>query len=166
MDVERNNQIADTFKSFGKQLLGFIKKRVSNTEDAEDIFQEVFYQFTGSAAPVEQVSNWLFTVARNKITDGYRKKKWPLADDLFFEEEMNDDLYDWREFLLADHRNPETEYLRSLFWEELQNALNELPQEQREVFIQNEIEDVSFKEIEAQTGISVATLISRKRYAG
>ena len=165
MTVERSNNISHTIKAIRKQLLGFIKQRVNNSEDAEDILQDVFYQFAGNTEPIEQVSGWLYKVARNKITDSYRKKKLPLADDVFINWQNEEELFDWKEFLLADDGNPETEYLRSLFWEALQQALEELPAEQRNVFIQNEMEGIPFKDIEQQTGVSVATLISRKRYA-
>ena len=165
MTVERSNNISHTIKAIRKQLLGFIKQRVNNSEDAEDILQDVFYQFAGNTEPIEQVSGWLYKVARNKITDSYRKKKLPLADDVFNNWQNEEELFDWKEFLLADDGNPETEYLRSLFWEALQQALEELPAEQRNVFIQNEMEGIPFKDIEQQTGVSVATLISRKRYA-
>jgi RNA polymerase sigma factor (sigma-70 family) len=138
---------------------------VSVNEDAEDILQDVFYQFAGNTEPIERVGSWLFTVARNKITDSYRKQKLPLADDVFGISETDEDSFDWKEILLTNNDNLETEYLRNLFWEELQHALDELPPEQREVFIKNEIEDIAFKEISVETGVSVATLISRKRYA-
>ena len=147
-----------------RRLLSFIKKRVKNNEDAEDILQDVFYQFAGNSAPINQVSNWLFTVAGNKIKDSYRKKRMPLADDLF-RSSGNEDSFDWREVLLVADTNPETEYLRNIFWDELQQALDELPALQREVFIEHEINGISFKEIELKTGVPLATLLSRKRYA-
>ena len=165
MAAERNNNITRTIKSIRKQLLGFIKQRVNSSEDAEDILQDVFYQLAGNTEPIEQVTGWLYTVARNKITDNYRKHKLPLAEDILNSSQNEDGLLEWKEFLLADDNNPETEYLRNLFWEELQNALNELPAEQRDAFVQNEMEGIPFKDIELQTGVSVATLISRKRYA-
>lgn len=165
MASERNKSIAQTIQAYSRRLLSFIKQRVAGNEDAEDILQDVFYQFAGSTEPIEQVGNWLYTVARNKITDRYRKHKMPLADDVFGTYETDDESFDWREMLLPSDSNVETEYLRNLFWEELQNALDELPAEQREVFIKNEIEDISFKEMAEQTGVSIATLISRKRYA-
>ena len=165
MTAERNNNITDTFKSLRKKLFGFIKQRVNSNEDAEDILQDVFYQFAGSAEPIEQASSWLYKVATNKITDSYRKKKLPLADDVLSGSETDDSMMDWREMFLPTGSTPETEYLRSLFWEALQEALAELPVEQSEAFVQNEIEGIAFKDIEKQTGVSVATLISRKRYA-
>ena len=157
--------ITQVINDYSKRLLGFIRKRVNTEADAEDILQDVFYQFAGSTEPIEQAGSWLFTVARNKITDSYRKQKLPLADDVFGASETDDESFDWKEMLLATDTNPETEYLRNLFWEELQLALDELPAEQRQVFVQNEIEGLAFKDISAQTGLSVATLISRKRYA-
>ncbi len=165
MTAERNNNITRAIKSVSKQLLAFIKQRVNSTEDAEDILQDVFYQLAGNAEPIEQVSGWLYKVARNKITDNYRKQKLPLADDVFGGTGTGEDLFDWKEFLLSADTDPEKEYIRNLFWEALQQALDELPAEQRDVFIQNEMEGIAFKDIEKQTGVSVATLISRKRYA-
>jgi RNA polymerase sigma factor (sigma-70 family) len=165
MAAERTNIITQTIKAYSRRLLGFIKQRISGNEDAEDILQDVFYQFAGNTEPIEQVGSWLFAVARNKITDKYRKQKLPLADDVFGIVESDEENFDWREMLLASDANPETEYLRNLFWEELKTALEELPEEQKAVFIQNEIEGVAFKDIAEKTGLSVATLISRKRYA-
>jgi RNA polymerase sigma factor (sigma-70 family) len=165
MAAERNNNITDTIKAYSKRLFGFIRQRVASKEDAEDILQDVFYQFAGNPEPIEQATSWLFTVARNKITDSYRKKKLPLVNDLSFTAAQDDEGFDWKEVLFATNDSPESTYLRNLFWEELQEALDELPKEQREVFIQNELEDVPFKDIAEKTGVPVATLISRKRYA-
>lgn len=165
MSAEDNKNITHIIKSMSRRLLGFIKKRVASPEDAEDILQEVFYQYAGNAATINQATSWLFTVANNKITDSYRKKKLPLADDIFASSTTDEDSFDWKEILLQSDTNPETEYIRNIFWEELQMALDELPAEQREVFIEHEMNGVSFKELEAITGVSVATLISRKRYA-
>ncbi|HSU51565.1 MAG TPA: sigma-70 family RNA polymerase sigma factor [Segetibacter sp.] len=165
MAARRSNTISQTIKEYSRQLLGFIKQRVSGHEDAEDILQDVFYQFAASTEPIEQAGNWLFTVARNKITDKYRKHSLPLADDVFGNYDTDEESFDWTEVLLAADGTPETEYLRNLFWEELQHALDELPAEQRDAFVKNEIEDIAFKDIAAETGVSVATLISRKRYA-
>lgn len=166
MSADRNKTITESIKAYSKRLFSFIKQRVSSTEDAEDILQDVFYQFAGNTEPIEQVTSWLFTVARNKITDRYRKQQLPLIDDLqtgnSADEEEN---FDWKDLVPANNDSPETTYLRNLFWEELQVALDELPAEQRETFIQNEMEGIAFKDISAATGVSVATLISRKRYA-
>ncbi len=165
MVAERNKNITNTIKSISSRLFGFIKQRVASTEDAEDILQEVFYQFAGNTEPIEQATGWLYKVARNKITDNYRKHKLPLADDILNGAETEEDNFDWKEMLLPADSTPETEYIRNIFWEELQQALDELPPAQREVFMQNEIDGIAFKDIAEQTGESVATLISRKRYA-
>ena len=165
MTAERNNNITGVIKAMSKRLFGFIKQRVASTEDAEDILQDVFYQFAGNTEPIEQASSWLYRVARNKITDNYRKQKMPLADDVLSGMETDEAMLDWKEILLPTDSTPETTYLRNLFWEALQEALDELPVEQSSVFVQNEIEGIPFKDIEQQTGVSVATLISRKRYA-
>ena len=165
MTADKNNTITQSIKAYSKRLFGFIKQRVSSNEDAEDILQDVFYQFAGNAEPIEQATAWLYRVARNKITDNYRKQKLPLADDVLNTASTDEEGFDWKEMLLPTDSNPETEYLRNIFWEELQQALDELPAEQRDVFIQTEIDGMSFKEIASQTGELVATLISRKRYA-
>jgi RNA polymerase sigma factor (sigma-70 family) len=164
MAAERNQNIADTIKMYSQRLMGFIRQRVSSKEDAEDILQDVFYQFAGNVEPIEQVTGWLFKVARNKITDSYRKQKLPLIDDIQ-SKGTEEDGFDWKELMFAGDDSPETKYIRNLFWEELQLALDELPKEQSEVFIQNELEDIPFKTISERTGVTVATLISRKRYA-
>ena len=165
MAAERNRNITQTIKLMSKKLLGFIKQRVASNEDAEDILQDVFYQFAGNPEPIEQTTAWLYKVARNKITDSYRKQKLPLADDVLPTTESDDDSFDWKEVMFSNDSTPETEYLRNLFWEELKAALDELPAEQRNVFIQNEIDGIAFKDMAAASGESVATLISRKRYA-
>jgi len=166
MSSPSRNNISSVVSQFGKRLFGFIRQRVNNEADAEDIMQDVWYQLTATVdtEPIEQVSSWLFRVARNKIIDRYRKKKpESLEDALAFENE--DGEISFKEILLANNNNPETEHLRNLFWEELQLALEELPEEQRNVFIWNEMEDIPFKEIAERTGVTVNTLLSRKRYA-
>jgi RNA polymerase sigma factor (sigma-70 family) len=165
MTADKNNSITQSIKAYSKRLFGFIKQRVNSTEDAEDILQDVFFQFAGNTEPIEQVTNWLFTVARNKITDRYRKHQLPLIDDLQLTGSSEEESFEWKDLIPANDDSPETTYLRNLFWEELQLALDELPGEQRDAFIQHELEDISFKDISNATGVSVATLISRKRYA-
>jgi RNA polymerase sigma factor (sigma-70 family) len=165
MTTDRKRNITQVITDYSKRLMGFIRKRVNNEADAEDILQDVFYQFIGNTQPIEQLTAWLFTVARHKIIDRQRKKKPEALDDVFAEEEGEEGSLSWTEFLFDSSDNPEKDYLRTLFWEELNNALNELPEEQRQVFILNELEGVPFKEIAEQTGETVNTLISRKRYA-
>lgn len=163
MSADKKQNITDVINAYSKRLMGFIRRRVVRETDAEDILQDVFYQMIQTIKPIEEIGAWLFTVARNKITDQQRKHKPELFSDLYGEED--DDEIDWKELFFDNSGNPETEYLRSLFWEELTNSLNELPPEQREVFILNELEGVPFKEIAEQTGETVNTLLSRKRYA-
>ena len=164
MSDERKNTISQTIKSYSRRLLSFIKKRVDSDEDAEDILQDVFYQFAGNTKPIEQITAWLFRTARNKITDNYRKRKPELLEDIFSNADDEEE-FAWNEVLFSNTSNPETEYLRSLFWSTLQEALDELPGEQKDAFVQHELEDIPFEKIALQTGVPVATLISRKRYA-
>jgi RNA polymerase sigma factor (sigma-70 family) len=160
--------ISDIIKNYSKRLQGFIRKRVQNSEDAEDILQEVFYQLADAdrlLKPIDQMAAWLFTVARNRITDLYRKKKTETLPE-FLSENDNDSLFSELSNLMFDNgSSPEDEYLRSLVWTELETALAELPEEQRLVFELTEMKGLSFKEISEQTGEPVNTLISRKRYA-
>ncbi len=164
MAAAQTRNINEIISTYRKRLTGFIRKRVSNAADAEDIVQDVFYQLIGNTQPIEQIAAWLFKVARNKITDRQRKKKPELLEDLFpgSEEDM---FFNWSELFFDEKDNPESGYLRSLFWEELNAALNELPEEQKNIFILNEMEGMPFKEIAIKTGVPVPTLISRKRYA-
>jgi RNA polymerase sigma factor (sigma-70 family) len=165
MTADRKRNITQVITDYSKRLMGFIRKRVNNEADAEDILQDVFYQFIGNTQPIEQMTAWMFTVARNKIIDRQRKKRPEALEDLFGEEEGDEGGLNWTEFLFDASDNPEKDYLRTLFWEELNNALNELPEEQKQVFILNELEGVPFKEIAERTGETVNTLLSRKRYA-
>jgi RNA polymerase sigma factor (sigma-70 family) len=135
-----------------------VRNRVSDERDAEDILQDVFYELVEAyqlMKPVEQVGAWLFRVARNRIIDFFRKKRpVPLEGDLSIEE-----------MLPSAEAGPDAAYARSLLWEELEAALEELPTEQRDVFLAHEIDGKSFKQISEETGVSVNTLLSRKRYA-
>jgi len=119
--------------------------------------------FIGNTTPIEQLTSWLFTVTRNKITDKQRKKKPELLEDLYVSD--SDEGFEWSDLFFDDKNNPESEYMRSLFWDALYTALNELPAPQRDAFVLNEIEGIPFKEIAEQTGDTINTLISRKRYA-
>jgi RNA polymerase sigma factor (sigma-70 family) len=151
-DQPRQN-ITQAVKTYGSRLFGFIRSRVPATADAEDILQEVWYQFSRvvDTEPIEQVSAWLFRVARNRITDSYRKRREDSLEELAMEDEEGE--------------TPETTMLREVFWEALFEALEELPENQREVFVWNELEDQTFQEISDRTGVNIKTLISRKRYA-
>ena len=165
MAEQRENTVSSAMRDYGNRLFQFIRGRVRRNADAEDIFQEVWYQFSKvvDVEPIEQVSGWLFRVARNRITDNYRKKRPELLEDFAYEDEEGDTVF--RDILLADYNTPETETLREFFWEELFAALDELPEKQREVFVWNELEDQTFQEIADRTGENIKTLISRKRYA-
>lgn len=164
MAETRKRNITEVINTYSKRLMGFIRKRVSNEADAEDILQDVFYQFIGNTKPIEQLTAWLFTVTRNKITDKQRKHKPELLEDVYSDAD-GEVTFDWTDMFFDAGNNPETEYLRNLFWEALNAALNELPAAQRDVFILNEIEGVPFKTIAEQTGETINTLLSRKRYA-
>lgn len=157
--------IAGAVRDYGKRLFRFIRGRVSSDADAEDLLQEVWYQFSRvlSVEPIEQVGAWLFRVARNKVTDRYRRTSTDSLDALVYEDE--DGVLDFRDILLAEPTTPESEYLRELFWQELFAALDELPEAQRNVFVWNELEDETFQQIADRTGENIKTLISRKRYA-
>ncbi|MEW5800257.1 MAG: RNA polymerase sigma factor [Bacteroidota bacterium] len=153
------------FRSQRKRLLDFIRQRVRTEEDAEDILSDVFYQLMASYSvtePIEKMTSWLFTVARNKIIDWYRKKRpesLPRSEnDPALPLNLEDILYD-------PTQNPDQVYARSLVWTELADALDELPNEQKEVFVMHELEGKSFKEIAEATGEPINTLLSRKRYA-
>jgi RNA polymerase sigma factor (sigma-70 family) len=166
--AEPNQRVSKVIDREGGRLRNFIRKRVADCEDAEDILQDVFYELVEAyrlMQPVEQVTAWLFSVARNRITDLFRKRTRdglrtqspPVAED---GETLQ--LDDWLPSLDA---GPDAAYTRSVLLEELDAALDELPEEQREVFVAHELMGYSFKEIAAQTGVSVNTLLSRKHYA-
>ncbi len=164
-ESEQNSRIGKAFKDYGKKLLGFIRKRVNSDAEAEDILQDVWLKFTAVVheAPIEETSAWLYQVARNRIVDRYRKKSETRLEEEAPEED--EERFLLHEIMSAPGDSPENEYLRSLFWEELFKALNELPEAQRQVFTWHELEDRPFEEIAAQTGENLNTLISRKRYA-
>lgn len=166
--MTQKQNISEIVQNYSSRLKGFIRKRVHLTEDAEDILQDVFYQLAEADVllkPIEHISAWLYKVASNRINDLYRvKKPEPLSNFLFDNQE--DDMVTEIEELLSDVENtPETEYLQSLFWVELEKALKELPPEQQIVFELHELKGIPFKEIAEITGETVNTLISRKRYA-
>jgi RNA polymerase sigma factor (sigma-70 family) len=165
---EKNSNILQAIKLYGKNLLGFIRKRVKNDADAEDILQDVWYQFSSlvNAEPIEQTGAWLYKVAKNKIIDKHKKRSETLLDDMLGSDGDNEDeAFDFKEILLTEDTTPETEYVRNLFWEQLFLALDELPEEQKQVFVWQELDDMTFAEIAELTGVNINTLVSRKRYA-
>lgn len=165
MAEKRERNITGIVREYGNRLFGFIRNRVPTNADAEDILQEVWYQISNVAEidSIEQMSGWLFRVARNRITDNYRKQRESSLEDLSYADDDGD--RHLQDILMADFPAPEDENLREIFWEELFRALEELPQNQREVFVWNELEDQTFQEIADRTGENIKTLISRKRYA-
>jgi RNA polymerase sigma factor (sigma-70 family) len=167
---EHDRSISETFVLQRSRLRGFIRRRVPDPADAEDILQEVFYELVEAARlvkPVEQVGAWLFRVARNRIADLFRKKKSASLDssDAAPAERGDDGEASFEDLLPAADAGPEAAYARRILLAELEAALDELPDEQRTVFIAHELEGRSFKELAAQTGVGVNTLLSRKRYA-
>jgi RNA polymerase sigma factor (sigma-70 family) len=153
------------FRSERKRIFEFIRRRVRTKADAEDILADVFYQLaasTGVTEPIEKITSWLFTVARNKIIDWYRKRR---PESFRQREDENMLPMNLEDILFDPGQNPDVLYERSLLWTELADALEDLPDEQRDVFIMHELEGKSFKEIAEITGEPVNTLLSRKRYA-
>lgn len=166
---ERDRDMTATIVRERTRLGNFIRRRVRNPSDAEDILQDVLHEFVQAyrlPAPIEQASAWLFRVARNRIIDAFRKKKeQPLVDLSNGDTPADDDDYRLDLALPAHDAGPEALYARSILLEALQAALDELPANQREVFIAHELEGRSFKEMAAQSGVAINTLLARKRYA-
>ena len=163
---EKENIIAQTVKNYGGKLLSFIRPKVNNSEDAEDILQEVWYQFSNltNISEIVNVSAWLYTVSRNKITDSYRKKKTENLEDFVYENE--DGTFSIKDILLLDDsENPELLAFREEVWKALFSALDELPEKQKLVFTEHEIEGKKLQEIADEQGENLKTIISRKNYA-
>jgi len=158
-------KLIKTVKDYGNRLFRCIRGRVKSDEDAEDILQDIWYQLSNAVNidEIEQMSGWLFQVARNKITDKYRKKTSESLEDLVYENEDGEIAF--MDIFLESNFNPETEYLRDVFWEELMLALDELPEKQKLVFVLNEMEDLTLQQIAFETGENLKTIISRKAYA-
>ncbi|NJN41121.1 MAG: RNA polymerase sigma factor [Flammeovirgaceae bacterium] len=156
-----------TFLNEKDGLLAFIQRRVSSLEEAEDILQDVFYQFVSGFETIEsldKITSWLYRVARNKIIDRYRYNA--IRPKRFNPAKSGDDEPLMLEDILPDLDNtPESAFLKEAIWDEIMGALDELPGEQREIFIQHELEEKSFREIAEESGVSINTLLSRKRYA-
>ncbi|RQO30602.1 RNA polymerase subunit sigma-24 [Taibaiella sp. KBW10] len=158
--------ITDTVKKYGSQLLGFIKGKVKKLEDAEDVLQDVWYQFSRltNINELESVSGWLYFVAKNKITDLYRKRTTDSLEDYTYETE--DGEFNIKDVLLLDDSNhPELTMFKEVFWKAFMEALAELPEHQRDTFVLNEIEDKTLQEIADMQQENIKTVISRKGYA-
>lgn len=170
MDLAMQQIKENTFLKEKDKLLGFIRNRVSTLEEAEDILQDVFYQFVAGYETIEsldRVTSWLYSVARNKIIDRYRRDaSRPKQTDFELVSGKDNDTPLTLQDILPDLDNsPESTLLREAIWDEITDALAELPADQREIFIKNEIEEKGFREISEETGVSINTLLSRKRYA-
>ena len=166
MFKKEKRNIASIVSDYGKRLFGFVRGKVQSEEDAEDIMQDVWYQLSNltNIDDLESASGWLFQVARNKITDLYRRKKPDPLDDYGYEDEEGE--FHFKEILLLDDSNdPDLALFKDLFWKELLAALDELPENQKQVFVWNELEDLTLQEIADQTGENLKTIISRKGYA-
>lgn len=166
MSEKNAKTFSEVVKEYGGQLLRFVKARVKKTADAEDILQEVWYQFS-RVTNIEDLGNagaWLYSVTRNKITDSYRKKKDESLDELT--EAADEDSFPIAHLLVADESdNPELKMFKDIFWDELMKALEELPEKQRKVYILNEIEEMTLQEIANLENENLKTIISRKSYA-
>ena len=167
MVLEQDQRISEVVTRERSRLRNFIRRRVPDPRDAEDILQDVFYRLVEAnrlLMPIEHVTGWLFRVARNRITDLFRKKKPELFSDAAVEDE-DGELLQIEDLLPSPDAGPEALYVRNALLDELELALDELPEEQRDVFVAHELEGRSFKELADETGVSVNTLLSRKRYA-
>jgi RNA polymerase sigma factor (sigma-70 family) len=169
MALEQDHRISEVVKREQSRLRNFIRRRVPDPRDAEDILQDVFYELVEAnrlLMPIEHVTGWLFRVARNRITDLFRKKKpESLTAAGVGAEDDSGELPQLEDLLPSPDAGPDALYARNLLLDELETALDELPEEQRAVFVAHEVEGRSFKEMAAETGVSVNTLLSRKRYA-
>ena len=167
--AEQDQRISETIDREGGRLRSFIRRRVADQGDAEDILQEVFYELVEAyrlMEPIEQVGAWMFRVARNRITDLFRKKKPDASTNApLARSESDGEFLTLEDLLPSPDDGPDAAYARAILLDELEDALNELPEEQRYVFLAHEVEGRSFKELAAETGLSVNTLLSRKRYA-
>jgi RNA polymerase sigma factor (sigma-70 family) len=165
--AEQDRQISEVIAEERGRLRNFIRKRVPNEADVEDVLQDVFYRLVEAnrlLMPIEYVTGWLFTVARNRITDLFRKKKPESFSDAAMEDEEGE-LLQIEDMLPSPDAGPEALYLRNVLLDELEVALAELPDDQRVVYIAHEMEGRSFKELSEETGVNVNTLLGRKRYA-
>jgi RNA polymerase sigma factor (sigma-70 family) len=165
--TEQDRQISEIVTEERSRLRNFIRRRVPDPSDVEDIVQEVFYELVEAnrlLMPIEHVTGWLFRVARNRITDLFRKKKPEPFSDAALEDEAGELLH-IEDLLPSPDAGPEALYFRNVLLDELEVAIDELPDEQRQVFIANELEGRSFKELSAESGVNINTLLARKRYA-
>lgn len=167
MAREQDQRISDVVTREQSRLRHFIRRRVADPRDAEDILQDVFYKLVEAnrlLMPIDHVTGWLFRVARNRITDLFRKKRPESSSESAVADE-DAELLQLVDLLPSPDAGPEALYVRRVLLDELEFAIDELPEEQREVFVSHELEGRTFKEMSSETGVSVNTLLSRKRYA-
>jgi len=162
-------QLEGLFRTERKKFLGFIRQRVRSHEEAEDILQDVFANVLAASAqidkPIENIASWVFTAVRNRIIDTYRKKRTANFSDMNTEAQMDDGVELFENYIADLSYSPETDLVRRTIWDAVQEALKELPAEQREVFEKNEFEGISFREMSEESGVNINTLLARKRYA-
>jgi len=169
MIQEQDETIREVIQQNGKKLFDFIRNRVREQEDAEDIFQDVLFELTTAyrmMQPIEKMAAWLYRVARNKITDQYRKKRPDrLEDQVVFRRNDDDDQLFLHDLIRSSSLSPDKEFDQAMIWDAVEQALEELPPEQRDVFVKHELEGIPFNEMVETSGLSLNTLLSRKRYA-
>ncbi len=162
-------QIEELFKNDRKKFLSFIRQRVRSQEEAEDILQDVFTNVLAASRnvqrPIENIASWVFTAVRNRIIDNYRKKRAETFSELQTPGQADEGMDSFENFLGDITTSPENSLIRKTIWEAVQDGLQGLPDEQREVFIKNEFEGISFREMSEETGVNINTLLARKRYA-
>ncbi len=169
LDIESlENEVVLLFKRDSRRLLSFIRMRLRDQDEAEDVLQDVFANLLASAKckpeqpPIENVASWVFTAVRNRIIDTYRKKRAKTFSGMKFPDDNSED---YENFIKDNSLSPEKFFLQNMIWEAIQKGLLELPEEQRLVFEKNEFDKMSFKEISSETGVNINTLLARKRYA-
>ena len=169
MGKELEDQIVQLFLVDKAKFLGFIRQRVRSQEEAEDILQDVFTNILAAAAkinhPIENISSWIYTAVRNRIIDSYRKKRAEVFSEMQTPGQVDDGMDNFENFISDVTASPELSIMRKAIWKEVNLGLDELPEEQRDVFVKNEFEGISFREMSEQTGVNINTLLARKRYA-
>src|SRR5215831_7565197 len=167
MTLEHDQRITNVIKREQSRLRNFIRRRVGDPRDVEDVLQDVFYKLVEAnrlLMPIDHITGWLFRVARNRIIDLFRARKMESFSDTFAGNDEDDDL-SFEDLFPSPDAGPDAQYLRKVLLDELELAIDELPKEQRDVFVAHELEGRSFEKIAGETGVSVNTLLSRKRYA-
>lgn len=166
---ELEEQIVHLFKNDRNKFLGFILQRVRSQEEAEDILQDVFTNIIAAASnvqkPIENIASWVYTAVRNRIIDSYRKKRAEVFSEMQTPGQIEEGVDNFENFISDFSASPETNIMNQAIWKAVNAGLDELPKEQRDVFVRNEFEGVSFREMSEQTGVNINTLLARKRYA-